>query len=82
MQQELSLKNKILGKALSIYTREDVDNLLASQIVLFLPQFEKMLFSEDLSKVTRLKLYELLNTLILIDNTHINDALSQKTFIS
>ncbi len=56
--------------------------MLASQIVLFLPQFEQLMIKQDLSKVTKMKLYELLNTLILIDNAHINKALAQKIFIT
>ena len=73
------MKEAVLAGAKRIYEHNDVDTILAQQIVCFLNRFEG-LYQNPLQLVVRVKLYELLETLILLDNDIINQGIKDRRF--
>lgn len=84
MKQEENLKMALLQGARKIYdknSQEDLNSLLSQQIVSFFVKFESLFKQEGLKVINRVKLYELLQTMVLLDNETINEGLSQRGFV-
>ena len=84
MKQEEQMKERILAGATRIYQQDEVNPLLTQQIVTVLPRYEQMFTTHmnmsGLQVSTRVKLYELLETLVQLDNLIVNIALKDKSF--
>ena len=79
MKQEELMKQALMQGAKKIYSKSsDVSPLLAQQIVSFMGKFEGILKVSGLKLLIRVKLYELLHTLIQIDNEIINKGISER----
>lgn len=84
MKQEENLKNALLQGARRIFDRNsstDLNILLTQQIASFFSKFESLFKLEGGLKVlNRVKLYELLQVMVLLDNQIINEGLAQRGF--
>jgi hypothetical protein len=83
MKQEELMKAKLLSGVERIYEQHEVNPLLAQQIVTFLPRYEQLFAAQQthgLQVGTRVKLYELLETLIDLDNLIVNIAIKDRKF--
>ncbi len=77
------MKAKLLKGVERIYEQHEVNPLLAQQIVTFLPRYEQLFTPQQthgLQVGTRVKLYELLETLIDLDNLIVNIAIKDRKF--
>lgn len=86
MKQEELMKERLLAGVSRIYEHDEVNPLLAQQIVSFLPRYEQFFAPTasaivgGLSVSARVKLYELLETLVSLDNLIVNLAIKDKRF--
>ena len=69
MKQEENLKNALLQGAHKFYNKAtDITPLLSQQLVSFLGKYESLFKLQHLKLLNRVKLYELLEIMILLDN--------------
>eukprot|EP00347_Sterkiella_histriomuscorum_P003094 403365611 len=81
MKQEQNLKNALMLGAKKIYDKQaDLNALIAQQIVSFFGKFQGLFQLQHLKLLNRVKLYELLQIMVLLDNEHINKGLIDKSF--
>ena len=79
-QGDVSRQNVLRGKV-RIYQKTELQQLIVQQIKTIIFRFEMILYLDQTQTITRIKIYELLTTLIRLDNQSIDEELAQQSNI-